>query len=59
MMGGELLLTGAGTQHGALGLCIFLTAARKLRRIGGGYTLAALCVGVGQGTGVVLERMTH
>lgn len=48
-----------GHPLGASGPRIFLTAARQLRRTGGRYALATLCVGVGQGTAVVLERVAH
>ncbi|MFT5172161.1 MAG: acetyl-CoA C-acetyltransferase [Gammaproteobacteria bacterium] len=52
--GGAIAL---GHPLGASGPRIFLTAARQLQRTGGKYALATLCVGVGQGTAVVLERM--
>jgi acetyl-CoA acetyltransferase len=34
-----------------------LTAARQLQRTGGHYALVTMCVGVGQGIAVVLERV--
>jgi acetyl-CoA acetyltransferase len=52
--GGAIAL---GHPLGASGPRIFLTAARQLERVQGKYALATLCVGVGQGTAVVLERM--
>lgn len=54
--GGAIAL---GHPLGASGPRIFLAAARQLRRAGGRYALATLCVGVGQGTAVVLERVAH
>jgi len=51
--GGAIAL---GHPLGASGPRIFLTAARQLEKTGGKYALATLCVGVGQGTAVVLER---
>jgi acetyl-CoA C-acetyltransferase len=54
MNGGAIAL---GHPLGASGPRIFLTAARQLEKTGGKYALATLCVGVGQGTAVVLERM--
>jgi acetyl-CoA C-acetyltransferase len=54
MNGGAIAI---GHPLGASGPRIFLTAARQLERIGGRYALATLCVGVGQGTAVVIERM--
>ncbi len=55
MNGGAIAL---GHPLGASGPRIFLTAARQLERVGGRYALATLCVGVGQGTAVVMERMS-
>ena len=55
MNGGAIAL---GHPLGASGPRIFLTAARQLERTGGKYALATLCVGVGQGTAVVLERVS-
>ncbi len=52
--GGAIAL---GHPLGASGPRIFLTAARQLERTGGKYALATLCVGVGQGTAVVMERV--
>ena len=54
MNGGAIAL---GHPLGASGPRIFLTAARQLEKTRGKYALATLCVGVGQGTAVVLERM--
>ena len=54
MNGGAIAL---GHPLGASGPRIFLTAARQLQRTGGRYALATLCVGVGQGTAVILERV--
>ena len=54
MNGGAIAL---GHPLGASGPRIFLTAARQLERVGGRYALATLCVGVGQGTALVMERV--
>jgi acetyl-CoA C-acetyltransferase len=45
-----------GHPLGASGPRIALTAARQLKRIGGRYALVTMCVGVGQGIAMVLER---
>ncbi len=45
-----------GHPLGASGPRIALTAARQLERSGGRYALVTMCVGVGQGIAVVLER---
>jgi len=44
-----------GHPLGASGVRILATLAHALRRQGGGYGLAAICIGVGQGLAVVLE----
>ena len=44
-----------GHPLGASGVRILVGLARELRRRGGGYGLATLCIGVGQGLAVVLE----
>jgi acetyl-CoA acetyltransferase len=44
-----------GHPLGASGVRILGTLAYELRRRGGGYGVAALCIGVGQGLAVVLE----
>jgi len=44
-----------GHPLGCSGARIVATLAHELRRRGGGYGLAAMCVGVGQGIAVVLE----
>lgn len=46
-----------GHPLGASGARIALTAARQLQRIGGRYALVSLCIGGGQGTAVILERV--
>ena len=56
MNGGAIAL---GHPLGASGPRIFLTAARQLEKTGGKYALATLCVGVGQGTAVVMERVEN
>ncbi len=45
-----------GHPLGASGARLALTAARELRRRGGRYALVSLCIGVGQGLAVVMER---
>jgi acetyl-CoA acetyltransferase family protein len=44
-----------GHPLGASGARILGTLARELKRRGGGYGLASLCIGVGQGLAVVIE----
>jgi acetyl-CoA C-acetyltransferase len=46
-----------GHPLGASGARLALTAARQLQRIGGRYALVSMCIGVGQGIAVVLERV--
>ena len=45
-----------GHPLGASGARLVLTAARELERRGGGYAVVSLCIGVGQGIALVLER---
>ena len=52
--GGAIAL---GHPLGASGARIALTAARQLQRTGGRYALVSLCIGGGQGTAVILERV--
>jgi acetyl-CoA acyltransferase len=51
--GGAIAL---GHPLGMSGARILLSAARQLARIGGRYALCTMCIGVGQGYAVVLER---
>ena len=44
-----------GHPLGASGARILATLAYELRRLGGGYGVAAICIGVGQGLAVVLH----
>ncbi len=44
-----------GHQLGCSGARIIGSLAHELKRRGGGYGLAAICIGVGQGLAVVLE----
>jgi acetyl-CoA acyltransferase len=46
-----------GHPLGMSGARIVLTAARQLERTGGRYALCTMCVGVGQGVAIVLERL--
>lgn len=46
-----------GHPLGASGARLVLTAVRQLKRIEGRYALVALCIGVGQGLAVVVERV--
>jgi acetyl-CoA acetyltransferase family protein len=50
--GGAIAL---GHPLGASGVRILGSLAHELRRSGGGYGVAALCIGVGQGLAIVLE----
>jgi len=50
--GGAIAL---GHPLGASGVRILATLAHELRRRGGGYGVASICIGVGQGLAVVLE----
>src|SRR5262249_40423143 len=45
-----------GHPLGASGARIALTAARQLQRVKGRYALVSMCIGVGQGIAVILER---
>ena len=45
-----------GHPLGASGARLTLTAARQLQRVEGRYALVTLCIGVGQGLAVILER---
>jgi len=51
--GGAIAL---GHPLGASGARITGTAARELSRTGGRYALATMCIGVGQGIALALER---
>jgi acetyl-CoA C-acetyltransferase len=46
-----------GHPLGASGARLALTAARQLQHIGGRYALVSMCIGVGQGIAVILERV--
>jgi acetyl-CoA acyltransferase len=52
--GGAIAL---GHPLGMSGARLVLTAARQLQRIKGRYALASLCIGVGQGIAILLERV--
>jgi acetyl-CoA acyltransferase len=52
--GGAIAL---GHPLGMSGARLVLTAAHQLRRSGGRYALCTMCVGVGQGTAIILERI--
>ncbi len=54
MNGGAIAV---GHPLGASGTRIALTAARQLQRTGGRYALVSLCIGVGQGMAMVIERV--
>ncbi|MEO4046918.1 3-oxoadipyl-CoA thiolase [Pseudomonas sp. CAU 1711] len=51
--GGAIAL---GHPLGASGARLALTAARELQRRGGRYAVVSLCIGVGQGLAMVIER---
>jgi len=46
----------AGHPLGASGARLALTASRQLERTGGRYALITMCIGVGQGIAMVIER---
>ncbi|MEX0281371.1 MAG: 3-oxoadipyl-CoA thiolase [Arenibacterium sp.] len=46
-----------GHPLGMSGARLVLTAAHQLRRTGGRYALCTMCVGVGQGAALILERV--
>ncbi len=46
-----------GHPLGASGARIALTATRQLHRTGGRYALISMCIGIGQGIAMVLERI--
>ena len=46
-----------GHPLGMTGARLVLTAARQLQRSGGNYALCTMCVGVGQGTALILEAL--
>ncbi len=46
-----------GHPLGASGARLVLTAARELERRGGRYAVVSLCIGVGQGIALILERV--
>ncbi|MBU3029450.1 3-oxoadipyl-CoA thiolase [Paracoccus marinaquae] len=46
-----------GHPLGMSGARLVLTAARQLQRTGGRYALCTMCVGVGQGIAMILERV--
>jgi len=52
--GGAIAL---GHPLGMSGARLVLTAARELQRIKGRYALASMCIGVGQGIAILLERV--
>jgi acetyl-CoA acetyltransferase len=53
-LGGAIAL---GHPLGMSGARILTSAVHQLRRTGGRYALCTLCVGVGQGVAMVLERV--
>jgi len=54
MNGGAIAI---GHPLGASGARIMYTALRQLERTGGRYALATMCIGIGQGIAVVIERL--
>ena len=46
-----------GHPLGASGARLVTTALYQLRRTGGRYALATMCIGVGQGIAIVIERV--
>ena len=53
-MGGAIAL---GHPLGASGARLVTTAVNQLHRIRGRYALCTMCIGVGQGIAVVIERV--
>ncbi len=47
-----------GHPLGASGARLVLTAARQLSQINGRYALIAMCIGIGQGIAVIIERQS-
>ena len=45
-----------GHPLGASGIRVILTVMRQLERTAGRYALVSLCIGIGQGIALVLER---
>jgi len=43
--------------HGASGARLVTTAVSQLHRSGGRYALCTMCIGVGQGIALVVERV--
>jgi acetyl-CoA acetyltransferase len=52
--GGAIAL---GHPLGASGARILATAVYQLQRTGGRYALCAMCIGVGQGIAMIVERV--
>ena len=46
-----------GHPLGASGARIAMTALRQLEKTGGQYALATMCIGIGQGIAIVIERI--
>ena len=46
-----------GHPLGASGARLVATAVRQLQRTGGRYALCTMCIGVGQGIAMILERV--
>ena len=46
-----------GHPLGASGARLIMTAAYQLKRVGGRYALCTMCIGVGQGIAMVIERV--
>ena len=46
-----------GHPLGMSGARLVMTAALQLQRTGGRYALCTMCVGVGQGVALILERV--
>lgn len=52
--GGAIAL---GHPLGASGARLAITAVNQLHKLGGRYALCTMCIGVGQGIAVILERV--
>ena len=53
-LGGAIAL---GHPRGASGARLIMTAVHQLHRTGGRYALCTMCIGVGQGIALIVERV--
>jgi acetyl-CoA acetyltransferase len=50
-------VVGMATAGGASGARLVTTAMNRLHTTGGHYALCTMCIGVGQGTALIIERV--